>query len=97
MPVNAANVEPTPQASLKHSLWALGIFGQMIMVNQAENLVIVQWSTAAGGAVLQRSTAGGLADVQRDSAGIALIPRNEQGRMAVAIRPVRRSWTYRDV
>ncbi|HEP0389876.1 TPA: serine hydrolase [Serratia marcescens] len=45
VPVNAANVEPTPQASLKHSLWALGIFGQMIMVNQAENLVIVQWST----------------------------------------------------
>ncbi|EMF7561349.1 serine hydrolase [Serratia marcescens] len=45
VPVNAANVEPAPQASLKHSLWALGIFGQMIMVNQAENLVIVQWST----------------------------------------------------
>ncbi|BEO04896.1 serine hydrolase [Serratia marcescens] len=45
VPVNAANVEPTPQASLKHSLWALGIFGQMIMINQAENLVIVQWST----------------------------------------------------
>ncbi|MBH3068939.1 serine hydrolase [Serratia marcescens] len=44
VPVNAANVEPAPQASLKHSLWALGIFGQMIMVNQAENLVIVQWS-----------------------------------------------------
>ncbi len=45
VPVNAANVEPAPQTSLKHSLWALGIFGQMIMVNQAENLVIVQWST----------------------------------------------------
>ncbi|MGP2759392.1 serine hydrolase domain-containing protein [Serratia marcescens] len=45
VPVNATNVEPAPQASLKHSLWALGIFGQMIMVNQAENLVIVQWST----------------------------------------------------
>jgi len=45
VPANAANVEPTPQASLKHSLWAQGIFGQMIMVNQAENLVIVQWST----------------------------------------------------
>lgn len=25
--------------------WALGIFGQIIMVNQPENLVIVQWST----------------------------------------------------
>ncbi|HHL0955752.1 TPA: serine hydrolase domain-containing protein [Serratia marcescens] len=45
VPVNATNVEPAPQTSLKHSLWALGIFGQMIMVNQAENLVIVQWST----------------------------------------------------
>lgn len=45
VPVNAINVEPAPQASLKHSLWALGIFGQMLMVNQAENLVIVQWST----------------------------------------------------
>ncbi|MEB8289389.1 beta-lactamase family protein [Klebsiella michiganensis] len=45
VPANATNVEPAPQASLKHSLWALGIFGQMIMVNQAENLVIVQWST----------------------------------------------------
>ncbi|NRN13448.1 MULTISPECIES: serine hydrolase domain-containing protein [Serratia] len=45
VPANATNVEPAPQTSLKHSLWALGIFGQMIMVNQAENLVIVQWST----------------------------------------------------
>lgn len=45
VPANASNVEPAPQASLQHSLWALGIFGQMIMVNQAENLVIVQWST----------------------------------------------------
>jgi CubicO group peptidase (beta-lactamase class C family) len=45
VPVNAARVEPAPQASLKGSLWALGIFGQMIMVNPAENLTIVQWST----------------------------------------------------
>jgi CubicO group peptidase (beta-lactamase class C family) len=30
---------------LKNSLWALGIYGQVIMVNRAENLVIVQWST----------------------------------------------------
>ncbi|WGL79999.1 serine hydrolase domain-containing protein [Serratia marcescens] len=45
VPANVTNVEPAPQTSLKHSLWALGIFGQMIMVNQAENLVIVQWST----------------------------------------------------
>lgn len=27
------------------TLWALGIFGQVIMVNQPEHLVIVQWST----------------------------------------------------
>lgn len=45
VPVNAANVQPSAQASLKGSLWALGIFGQMIMVNPAENLTIVQWST----------------------------------------------------
>jgi CubicO group peptidase (beta-lactamase class C family) len=30
---------------LKGSLWALGIYGQVIMVNRAEHLVIVQWST----------------------------------------------------
>ena len=45
VPVNAASVEPKVEHSLKGSLWALGIFGQMIMVNQKENLVIVQWST----------------------------------------------------
>lgn len=45
IPANATNVTPTPEQSLKGSLWALGIYGQMIMVNRAENLVIVQWST----------------------------------------------------
>lgn len=45
VPANAKNVVPAPQDSLKGSLWALGIYGQMIMVNRAENLVIVQWST----------------------------------------------------
>ena len=45
VPVNATGVIPRPQDSLKDSMWALGIFGQMIMVNRAENLVIVQWST----------------------------------------------------
>ncbi|WP_435929898.1 serine hydrolase domain-containing protein [Dryocola sp. BD613] len=45
VPANATNVEPGPKGALKNSLWALGIYGQMIMVNQAENLVIVQWST----------------------------------------------------
>ncbi|VFS84252.1 Uncharacterised protein [Kluyvera cryocrescens] len=45
VPANAKNVVPTARDSLKGSMWALGIFGQMIMVNRAENLVIVQWST----------------------------------------------------
>lgn len=45
VPVNAKAVVPRPEDSLKDSMWALGIFGQMIMVNRAENLVIVQWST----------------------------------------------------
>lgn len=45
VPANRTNVEPDTQTSLKNSLWALGIFGQMIMINQAENLVVVQWST----------------------------------------------------
>ena len=36
---------PAPSESLKGSMWALGIYGQVIMVNRAENLVIVQWST----------------------------------------------------
>lgn len=45
VPVTATKVVPAANKSLKGSLWALGIFGQMIMVNQAENLVIVQWST----------------------------------------------------
>ena len=45
MPANAAGVEPTAKDSLKGSLRALGIFGQMIVVNPKENLVIVQWST----------------------------------------------------
>lgn len=45
VPVNATNVIPAPSDSLKGSLWALGIYGQIIMVNPAEDLVIVQWST----------------------------------------------------
>lgn len=45
IPANAKNVEPTAQQGLKDSLWALGIYGQVIMVNRAEHLVIVQWST----------------------------------------------------
>lgn len=45
VPANAKQVIPTPAASLKGSMWALGIYGQVIMVNPAEKLVIVQWST----------------------------------------------------
>lgn len=45
VPANAKNVTPAPSESLKGSMWALGIYGQVIMVNRAENLVIVQWST----------------------------------------------------
>jgi len=26
-------------------MWGLGIYGQMLVVNQQENMVIVQWST----------------------------------------------------
>ena len=45
VPANARDVVPAAKTSLKGSMWALGIYGQMIMVNRAENLVIVQWST----------------------------------------------------
>ncbi|CAI3956651.1 serine hydrolase [Commensalibacter papalotli (ex Botero et al. 2024)] len=34
----------TDRLKSNETLWALGIFGQVIMVNQKENLVIVQWS-----------------------------------------------------
>ncbi len=46
-PVTAQGVNPAPGDSLQQSLWALGIFGQVIMINRAEHLVIVQWSTWA--------------------------------------------------
>ena len=45
IPANAQHVDPTARQGLKGSLWALGIYGQVIMVNRAEHLVIVQWST----------------------------------------------------
>ena len=40
IPANVQNVQPTPQEGLKGSLWALGIYGQVIMVNRAEHLEI---------------------------------------------------------
>lgn len=45
IPVNAKNVIPQPDQGLKGSLWGLGIYGQVMMVNRAEHLVIIQWST----------------------------------------------------
>ncbi|WJF89815.1 serine hydrolase [Paraburkholderia bonniea] len=45
VPLNAKNVAPKGDANTNATLWAIGIFGQMIAVNQKENLVMVQWST----------------------------------------------------
>ena len=45
VPANAVNVGPKHGLESQDTLWALGIFGQMIVVNQKEKLVIVQWST----------------------------------------------------
>lgn len=44
VPANAGNVSPKQGLSSKNTLWALGIFGQMIVVNPQQKLVIVQWS-----------------------------------------------------
>ncbi|MDC9592759.1 serine hydrolase domain-containing protein [Xenorhabdus sp. IM139775] len=45
VPANAGNVSPKEGLGEKDTMWAAGIFGQAIAVNQKENLVIVQWST----------------------------------------------------
>lgn len=45
VPLGAKNVGPKEGLSQADTMWALGIFGQMIVVNQKDNLVIVQWST----------------------------------------------------
>ena len=45
VPMDTQNVTPAPAQTMRDALWALGIFGQVIMVNRKENLVIVQWST----------------------------------------------------
>ena len=74
IPANAQHVQPTPQEGLQGSLWALGIDGQVIMVNRAEHLVIVQWSTwpqAEPSFNAQPLESG--ADVQRHCPRIALI------------------------
>ncbi|WP_158781478.1 serine hydrolase [Pantoea sp. BAV 3049] len=44
VPANAGDVAPKEGLLQQDTLWALGIFGQVIVVNQKEDLVIVQWS-----------------------------------------------------
>jgi len=44
VPVTARNVGPVKGLESQDTMWALGIFGQIIAVNQKEKLVIVQWS-----------------------------------------------------
>ncbi|WJR36125.1 serine hydrolase [Mycobacteroides immunogenum] len=43
--VFAEDVSPKGTPELQSTLWALGIFGQIIAINQTHNLVMVQWST----------------------------------------------------
>ena len=45
VPVNAKDVAPVKGLESRDTMWALGIFGQVIVVNPKEQLVIVQWST----------------------------------------------------
>lgn len=44
VPANAGYVSPKLGLDERDTLWALGIYGQVIVVNQKQNLVIVQWS-----------------------------------------------------
>lgn len=45
MPTNSENVGPKQGLASHDTMWALGIFGQMIAVNPQQKLLIVQWST----------------------------------------------------
>jgi CubicO group peptidase (beta-lactamase class C family) len=45
IPTDAGDVSPKGSPELQSTLWALGIFGQVIAINQEHNLVMVQWST----------------------------------------------------
>ncbi|WP_371262598.1 hypothetical protein, partial [Snodgrassella alvi] len=45
VPANVNDVSPKTGLNSQDSMWALGIYGQIIMVNQKQKLVIVQWST----------------------------------------------------
>jgi len=45
IPANATNISPGADEYPKGSLWAVGIFGQIIIINPRDKLVYVQWST----------------------------------------------------
>ncbi|CDH18252.1 Beta-lactamase family protein [Xenorhabdus bovienii str. kraussei Quebec] len=45
VPQKAQDVEPKTGLDSQNTLWAIGIFGQFIVVNPKEQLVIAQWST----------------------------------------------------
>lgn len=45
VPEKMQNIAPKQGLDSHNTLWALGIFGQIIVVNPKEQLVIVQWST----------------------------------------------------
>ncbi|MHC5306335.1 serine hydrolase domain-containing protein [Bartonella sp. LJL80] len=45
VPQDAHDVSPKTGLDNSETMWGLGIFGQMMMINQKENLVIIQWST----------------------------------------------------
>ncbi|EMT0557483.1 serine hydrolase domain-containing protein [Providencia stuartii] len=45
VPQKMQNAQPKEGLDGNNTLWALGIFGQIIVVNPKEQLVIVQWST----------------------------------------------------
>lgn len=45
VPDSANNVSPKLGLSNSETMWGMGIFGQMLVVNQQENMVFVQWSS----------------------------------------------------
>jgi len=45
VPDSDNNVSPKLGLSNSETMWGMGIYGQMLVVNQQENMVIVQWSS----------------------------------------------------
>ena len=45
VPADAKNVSPKNDAGDNNSMWAQGIYGQMIAINRKEKVVMVQWAT----------------------------------------------------